>query len=95
MSNRIITISRQFGSGGRTVGKEVAAKLGIPCYDADLIDKISEQSGFTKEYVAERGEYGVSSNWFERAFNDRDRNGHSFQDDLWRVQQQVILDLAQ
>lgn len=95
MSNRIITISRQFGSGGRTVGKEVAAKLGIPCYDADLIEKISEQSGFTKEYVAERGEYGVSGNWFERAFNDRDRNGHSFQDDLWRVQQQVILDLAQ
>lgn len=33
MGNRIITISRQFGSSGRTVGKELAAKLGIPCYD--------------------------------------------------------------
>ena len=31
--NRIITISREFGSGGRTVGKKVAEQLGIPCYD--------------------------------------------------------------
>ena len=31
---KIITISRQFGSGGRTVGRQVAEKLGIPCYDA-------------------------------------------------------------
>ncbi len=46
MGNRIITISRQFGSGGRTVGKELAAKLGIPCYDAEIIEKIAEKSGF-------------------------------------------------
>ena len=36
--NRIITISRQFGSGGRTVGRQVAEKLGIPCYDQELLD---------------------------------------------------------
>ena len=34
MLNRVITISREFGSGGRTIGKKVAEKLGIPCYDA-------------------------------------------------------------
>ena len=33
--NKIITISRQFGSGGRTIGKETAKKLGIPCYDKE------------------------------------------------------------
>ena len=33
MSNRMITISREFGSGGRTIGRETAQKLGIPCYD--------------------------------------------------------------
>ena len=33
MKNRVITISREFGSGGRTIGKKVAEKLGIPCYD--------------------------------------------------------------
>ena len=49
MKNRIITISREFGSGGRTIGKEVAEKLGIPCYDEKLINKIAEKSGFAKE----------------------------------------------
>ena len=38
---KIITISREFGSGGRTIGKEVARELGIPCYDKELIEKIA------------------------------------------------------
>lgn len=42
MKNRIITISREFGSGGRTIGKETAAKLGVPCYDQELIEKLAE-----------------------------------------------------
>ena len=37
--NRVITISREFGSGGRTIGKKVAEKLGVPCYDAEIIRK--------------------------------------------------------
>lgn len=44
MLNRVITISREFGSGGRTIGRKVAEKLGIPCYDAELIQKIAEES---------------------------------------------------
>ena len=51
MSNRIITIGREFGSGGRTIGREVAKKLGIPCYDQELIVKMAEESGFTREYA--------------------------------------------
>ena len=39
--NRIITISREFGNGGRSIGKKVARKLGIPCYDSELIQKLS------------------------------------------------------
>lgn len=61
MSNRVITISREFGSGGRTIGKEVAAKLGIPCYDEEIIEKIAEESGLSKEYIKERGEYAIST----------------------------------
>ena len=41
MKNRVITISREFGSGGRTIGKMVAQRLGIPCYDAEIIEKIA------------------------------------------------------
>lgn len=95
MKNRVITISREFGSGGRTIGKEVAAKLGIPCYDQELIAKIAEESGFTKEYVAERGEYSSHGSWFFNVLSDRDYNGHSNQDDLWNIQRKIIRDLAE
>ena len=95
MSNRIITISREFGSGGRTTGKQLAKKLGIPCYDSELLEKIAEQSGFAKEYIAEHGEYAAGGGWLAQAFSYRDNKGHSYQDDLWRVQQKVITDLAE
>ena len=42
--SRIITISRQFGSGGRTIGKLVAEKLGVRCYDKELIEKTAEET---------------------------------------------------
>ena len=96
MSNRIITISRQFGSGGRTIGKEVAAKLGIPCYDSDLIEKIAEESGFAPEFVAERGEHAAYSGWLAGALaHHRDFYGPSPQDDLGIAQRTVILELAE
>jgi cytidylate kinase len=92
MGNRIITISREFGSGGRTIGRQLAAKLGIPCYDAELIEKIAKESGFAKEYVAERSE--DAGGWFSNVLSSRDYNGHSIQDDLWLAQRNVILELA-
>ena len=95
MSNRIIAISREFGSGGRTIGKELAAKLGIHCYDAEILEKIAEQSGFTREYVAEHGEYAAGGNWLTQAFSARDYNGHSYQDDLWALQRKIIQELAE
>ena len=63
-NNRIVTISRQFGSGGRTVGKQLAAQLGIPCYDQELIERLAEASGFTPEMVAKQQEASpYSSHW--------------------------------
>lgn len=95
MKNRIITISREFGSGGRTIGKQTAERLGIPCYDHELIEKIAAESGFTKEYIAEKGEYAAHGGWLASAFSERDFNGHSNQDDLWSVQRKIILELAE
>ena len=46
MGNRIIAIGRQFGSGGRTIGKKVAEKLGIPCYDNEVLERMAMESGF-------------------------------------------------
>ena len=93
MANRIITISREFGSGGRTVGKRVAEKLGIPCYDAELVNKIAEESGYAKEYVEEQGEY-TSCGWLSTILSDRS-NGLTNQDRLWSIQSRVITELAE
>jgi cytidylate kinase len=46
--NKIITISRQFGSGGREIGAKLAAKLGIPFYDNELISRAAKESGFAE-----------------------------------------------
>ena len=56
MKNRIITISREFGCGGRTIGKKVAEMLKIPCYDSELIEKMAQESGFHKEYIKDVNE---------------------------------------
>ena len=95
MNNKVIAISRQFGSGGRTIGRLVAEKLGIPCYDQELIEKISEESGLCEDFIKERGEYASSGNWLANAFADRDYYGHSVQDDVWFAQRKVILELAE
>ena len=93
--NRVITISREFGSGGRTIGKMVAERLGIPCYDQELIDQIAEESGLTKEYIQERGEYSKRGGWLANAFADRSLKSLSVQDYVWSVQRKIILDLAE
>ena len=93
--NRVIAISREFGSGGRTIGKEVAAKLGIPCYDSEIIEKISAETGFAKEYVAQYGEYAVSDSLYNNALAGRTYDGQSDADKLWLAQRQVITQLAE
>ena len=93
--NRVITISREFGSGGRTIGKRVAERLGIPCYDQELIEKIEAKSGLAKEFIEERGEYTLRGGWLANAFADRSMNGLSVQDYLWTVQRKTILELAE
>ena len=64
MTKKIITISRAFGSGGRTIGREVAKRLGIPCYDKELVDKVAEESGFHADFIKEAGEYAPVTNSF-------------------------------
>lgn len=95
MSSKIITVSRQFGSGGHTIGKEVAEKLGIPCYDHELIEKVSAESGLAKDYIAEHGEYTSHSSRWANAFLSRSFDGKSIEDDLFIIQKQVILELAE
>ena len=93
MKNRVITISREFGSGGRTVGRESAQKLGIPRYDQELLQHLAAKSGFTEEYVKEQGEYAPYGGWLN-ALAGR-TNGLTSQDQLWVLQRRMILELAE
>ena len=51
--NTVITISRQYGSGGRLIGKLVAEKLGIPFYDREIILQAAEKSGLAAGFIEE------------------------------------------
>lgn len=92
---QIITISREFGSGGRTIGKEVAKRLGIPCYDKDLIEKIAEETGYAKEFIADESEYAPNNNSFAYMFLGRGMDGLSNADKIWIAQKKVIEELAE
>ena len=95
MVKRIITISREFGSGGRFIGEEVAKKLGIKYYDKDIIAQIAEQSGFSPEYITEKAELSPKKGLFAYAFSGRDVTGKSIEDMVYEAQRKVILEIAE
>lgn len=55
----IITVSREFGSGGRELGKRLADALNIPCYDNEIISIIAKEHGFDENYVAHISEKSI------------------------------------
>ena len=93
MKNRVITISREFGSGGRTIGKKVAEKLEIPCYDAKIIQEMVKETGFAPNYVKEAGEYAPGG-FLSIAFSNR-MFGPTNEDILWEYQYKIITQLAE
>ena len=95
MAKRIITISREFGSGGRFIGGEVAKKLGMKYYDKDIIAQIAEQSGFSPEYIQENAELSPKKGLFAYAFSGRDITGKSVEDMVYEAQRNVILEIAE
>lgn len=95
MENKIITISREFGSGGRYIGRLVAEKLGIPFYDKELIAKVAEKSGLAEEFVEKKGEYSPSKSMFAYGFVVRNNMGESLEDYLHSIQRKIILELAE
>ena len=89
MEKKIITISREFGSGGRTIGHQVAEALGIPFYDKELVDQVALESGFAPKFVEEHGEHSPGSSIFSYAFASHGTpgvmNGLSTADFLWNM----------
>ena len=95
MGKRIITLSREFGSGGRFIGMEVAQKLGVKYYDKEMIGQIAEQSGFSPKYIQENAELSPKKGLFAYAFSGRDQMGRSVEDMIYEAQRKIILDIAE
>lgn len=51
MKHFVITIGREYGSGGLDIGKKLAEALGVKCYDSDLVSKLAEKLGISREVV--------------------------------------------
>lgn len=94
MTHRIITISRQFGSGGRLIGRAIAQHEKFEFYDKEIIEQISERSGFSKEYIKEEDEVSKKSGLLE-ALTSGDFYEHSSRVAIWEEQCSVILQMAE
>lgn len=90
----VITISREFGSGGHSIGEKVAKKLGIPFYDSEIVTKTAIESGYAKELIEEQGEDTSSANkWFSISAASA-MYFQSPQDEIFLAQRKVILECA-
>lgn len=99
--NKIITISRQYGSGGREIGEKLAKALQIPFYDKELIAREAKESGFAKE-VLENAEDRVTSSFLYSVAMGMNVYGNqefgtpilSLDDQIYLVQTEVIQKIA-
>ena len=97
MKKRIITISRQFGSGGHSIAKAAAERMGIAFYDNQLITEVARQSGLSEEFIRENEEYASHSNSFlyQLAMSTAGTYGYpSVYQKLYEAQTKVIQDIA-
>lgn len=100
MAVQVITIGRQCGSGGHTIGEQVAKQLGIPFYDRELIEMTAKESGFGKEFVEEQGEHRNSSMLYNLVKNLSysrtmpSGNSEYLQDEIFFAQRKIITELA-
>lgn len=91
---KVITISREFGSGGRTIGRALADRLGIEFYDRELILETAKTTGLSEKFIEQQGEHSPLKSMFAYAFVGRDASGASMDDYVFQAQQKIILDLA-
>lgn len=86
----VITISREYGSGGRYVGRLIADKLGIKLYDKDFVIKVAEETGLSEEYIEEneqkRSILAPLNNGYYSEYNNSD--------ELFTKESELIKDIA-
>jgi len=93
----IITIGRQFGSGGRAVAKVLGEKLGIAVYDKELLVKAAEESGISKDFFKHRDEkrHGISFAGLAETWRFNTDGGCLGEDSLFKIQSETIRRIAE
>lgn len=94
----IITISREYGSGGHLIGQQIAEHLGIPFYDNSLIELVAKESGFSEDFISEKEQNLPSHMLYQLILQDYEspiNKSLSPSDALFVAQSRVIRRLAQ
>ena len=93
--NLIITIGRQYGSGGREIGQKLALRLGIPFYDRELIARAAKKSGFSEDLFEQLDKRATNSLLYSLTmFGSTGLNGMSLTDQLFLAQANVLREIA-
>jgi len=92
-NNYVVTIAREYGSGGRYVGKLLAEKLGLKLYDKNLISVVSGESGLSASYI-EKNEQNIHGNLLS-SFNTQYYNNLSNDDNLFIAESKAIKEIAE
>lgn len=98
MKYQVITISREFGSGGHSIGEAVAKKLNISFYDQALLERVALETGFSQEFIQDAAEYATAKNslLFNLVMN-RSLHGRTEltpADTIYVAQSKIITELA-
>lgn len=101
MSKRIITISRQYGSGGRQIGRQLAQELGLPFYDKEIIDLAAKESGLAADFIRGQEQQLTQSflfsivSGFQSGANTYAPNLLSLSDQVYLAEAKAIRSLAE
>lgn len=102
MDNIVITIARQYGSGGKTIGAMLARDLGINCYSREILKMASEESGINERLFGQADERVKIASWFkvlkkpyEGELLPPESSGFVSDENLFNYQAKVIKDLAE
>ncbi len=101
MSYRVITIARQYGSGGKTIGKMLAEDLGVDCYDREILNMASDESGLNLKLFGNQDEtrtplfFRIAKNIYKGELITPDSDDFASSDNLFNYQAKVLKELAE
>ena len=99
MANQIITIGRQCGSGGHTIGKLLSQRLGLPFYDKKIVEMVAAKTKLSPDFIRSHGEYFHGGSighiiGYGTRFNGPMKTGSALTDQLHQAQTEIVLEMA-